>query len=112
MASMGVLALVAVWPRPGLAYVYGLLIGIGYAAPSALSPAIISDVFRTRHFGTIFGVLQIAGALGAAVGPWAAGRVFDATGSYAPAFVLAIVAALAAVSAVWLASPARPRTGA
>lgn len=107
MASMGVLALVAVWPRPGLAYVYGLLIGIGYAAPSALSPAIISDVFRTRHFGTIFGALQIAGALGAAVGPWAAGRVFDATGSYAPAFALAIVAAAAAVTAVWLASPAR-----
>jgi MFS family permease len=106
MASMGVLLLVAVWPRPAWAYVYGLLIGVGYAAPSALSPAIISDVVRTRHFGTIFGVLQIAGALGAAAGPWVAGRVFDATGGYAPAFSLAVVAALAAVTAVWLARPA------
>jgi MFS family permease len=106
MASMGVLLLVGVWPRPAWAYVYGLLIGVGYAAPSALSPAIIADVVRTRHFGPIFGVLQIAGALGAAVGPWMAGRVFDATGSYAPAFSLAVVAAVAAVTAVWLARPA------
>jgi cyanate permease len=49
----------------------------------------------------------VAGALGAAVGPWAAGRVFDAAGSYAPAFGLAVVAAAAATTAVWLAAPVR-----
>jgi MFS family permease len=105
--SMGVLALVAVWPRPALAYLYGTLIGIGYAAPSALSPALISDVFRSRHFAPIFGMLQVAGALGAAVGPWAAGRVFDSTGGYAPAFVLAIAGAAGATVAVWLTAPTR-----
>jgi MFS family permease len=110
IASMGVLALVAAWPRPALAYLYGFLIGVGYAAPSALSPAIISDAFRTRHFGTIFGVLQVAGALGAAAGPWVAGRVFDATGSYAPAFAVAVVAAVAAVTAAWLASATTSRS--
>jgi MFS family permease len=107
VTSMGVLALVAVWPRPAWAYLYGVLIGIGYAAPAALSPALIGDVFRGRHFGPIFGMLQVAGALGAAVGPWAAGRVFDTTGSYAPAFGLAIVAAAAATTAVWLSAPVR-----
>jgi MFS family permease len=105
--SMGVLALVAVWPQPAWAYLYGFLIGIGYAAPAALSPALISDVFRGRHFGPIFGMLQVAGASGAAVGPWVAGRVFDATGTYTPAFALAIVAAIAATVAVWLTSRVR-----
>lgn len=107
--SMGVLALVGAWPRRALAYLYGILIGVGYAAPSALSPAIISDVVRGRHFGPVFGMLQVAGALGAAVGPWTAGRVFDATGSYAPAFLLAVVAAAAATTAVWLTASVRRR---
>lgn len=110
MASMAVLALVAVRPSPALAYLYGILIGVGYAAPSALSPAIISDVIRGRHFGPVFGLLQVAGAAGAAVGPWLAGRIFDASGHYAPALGLAIVAAIGATAAMWLATPVRRRS--
>ena len=100
-ASIGALGLLAVHPTPGWAYLYGVLIGVGYSIPAAITPAIINDVFRGRHFGAIFGSFQIAGALGGATGPWVAGRVFDVTGSYAPAFIAAAVAAGVATAALW-----------
>jgi MFS family permease len=100
-ASIGALGLLALHPAPGWAYLYGVLIGVGYSIPAAITPALLSDVFRGRHFGAIFGSFQIASALGGAAGPWVAGRVFDVTGSYAPAFLAAVGAAGAATAALW-----------
>jgi MFS family permease len=89
-----------VTPHPALPYVYGALIGVGSAIPAAITPAIITDMFRGRHFGAIFGAFHVANAVGRALGPWVGGRVFDSTGSYGPAFTAA--AASAAVATVTL----------
>ena len=37
-------------------------LGLGYSVTVALMPAIFSDMFRGRSFGTIFGTLWIARA--------------------------------------------------
>lgn len=103
VASVGVLGLVALYPGPAPAYLYGALIGLGYSVTAALMPAIFTDVFRGRSFGTIFGTLQIATAIGGSTGPWLAGRVFDSTGSYALAFYGVVGAAVAANAALWVA---------
>jgi predicted MFS family arabinose efflux permease len=53
----------------------------------------------------------VASALGSALGAWLAGRIFDATGSYAIAFSLAAMAAGVAALSVWagrLRGPVRP----
>lgn len=100
-ASIGALGLLALHPTPGWAYLYAVLIGIGYSIPAAITPAVLNDVFRGRHFGAIFGSFQVTGALGGAAGPWVAGRVFDVTGSYAPAFIAAVIAAGVATAALW-----------
>jgi MFS family permease len=110
LASVGCLALLAVSPGTALlAYAYGLLIGIGYAVTAPLMPAVVADLYRGRHFGAIFGVLQFANALGSGVGPWLAGRLFDQTGSYALALAAAATAAMLATLALWLAAPRRGR---
>ena len=70
----------------------------------------MSDRFRGPHFGSIFGVTQVASALGSALGAWLAGRIFDATGSYAIAFALGAAAAAVAALSVWagrVTGPAR-----
>ncbi|HUO64779.1 MAG TPA: MFS transporter [Terriglobales bacterium] len=111
-SSVGMLGVVALHPGPVPAYVYGALIGLGYSVTAALMPAIFTDVFRGRSFGTIFGTLQIATAIGGSTGPWLAGRVFDVTGSYALALYGVAGAAIAANAALWVARASlrrRPR---
>ena len=101
IASIGVLLASAVTPTPWLPYAYAVLFGAGYSVTAALMPAMVSDRFRGRHFGSIFGVTQIGGAVGSALGAWLAGHLFDVTGSYVVAFTLAGAAALVATTAVW-----------
>lgn len=103
VTSVGVLGLIALAPAVLLAYLYGALIGMGYSVTASLMPAVAADRFHGRHFGSIFGALQLTNAIGGSTGPWLAGRIFDTTGSYAAAFALAVVAALVAVAALWAA---------
>jgi MFS family permease len=107
--AVGTLGLVALTSHPALAFVYGVLVGIGYSVTAPLLPAVISDLFRGRHFGAIFGTLHMANAIGGSLGPWAAGRVFDATGGYRPAFIGALGAAALATIGLWLVAPRRSR---
>ena len=107
LASVGLLTVIARSPHSPLVYVYGLLMGIGYAATVPIMPTVISDVFGGARFGSIFGSLHLANAVGGAVGAWLAGTVFDATRSYRISFMVAAVAALVAIAAVLLARPAR-----
>lgn len=108
-ASIAALGLLALTPAPGWAYLYGALVGVGYAVTAPLMPAVVSDLYRGRQFGTIFGSLHIANAVGGSAGPWVAGRIFDASGSYAVAFGAALVAAAVSVAALWMAGPRRAR---
>ena len=75
---------------------------VGYSVTAPLLPALISGLFRSRHFGAIFGTTQLAKPIGGGAGPWAAGRVFDVTGSYRGALVGAVASAAVATAALWL----------
>ena len=69
------------------ASVYGFSVG-GVTAPLA---ALVSETFRLRNIGTIFGVLEIGAGIGRAIGPAIGGFVFDANGSYSVAFLIGAV---------------------
>src|SRR5947208_3706534 len=83
----------------------GLLV-IGLASISGAIPA---EIFQGRHYGTIFGTLMLASIVGGAAGPWVTGALYDVTGSYAPAFSLAIGSSLLSALAIWLAAPREVR---
>jgi nitrate/nitrite transporter NarK len=82
------------------------LVGYGLASVFGAIPA---EIFQGRHFGTIFGTLNLGGNAGAACGPWVAGAIYDWTGSYTAAFWIAIGATLVSMTAIWLAAPRRVR---
>jgi MFS family permease len=46
----------------------------------------VAEYFGLRAHGAIFGLVLFSGTIGGADGPIFAGRIFDLTGSYAPAF--------------------------
>ena len=72
--------------------------------PDTMIAKVIPDVFGVRAIGAIMGVLTLGWRAGAAVGPAAAGFLYDATGSYtvpfgaAPAIVLVSWALFAAAT--------------
>ncbi|MBN9267508.1 MAG: MFS transporter, partial [Hyphomicrobium sp.] len=67
------------------------------------------EIFEGPHYGSIFGTISVALISGGAAGPWIAGIIHDATGSYRLAFVLIIGCCVASAAAIWLAAPRKVR---
>ena len=81
---------------------------LGYGLTSVLG-AIPAEIFAGRHYGTVFGTLMLAAIVGGAAGPWATGVLYDVTGSYAPAFSIAMAGSALSALAILLAAPRKVR---
>ncbi len=66
--------------------------GITWGARGPAITAKTADLFPGPRLGTILGVITIGSGLGAGIGSWAAGLLFDLTGAYTSAFVISILA--------------------
>lgn len=96
-------------PSEFLLYVMVLSQGLlGYALTSVMG-AIVVEIFEGPHFGSIFGLVMVALLAGGAAGPWLTGFIYDRTGSYEIAFILAIVLCAVGALAIWRASPGKVR---
>ena len=87
------------WP----AYGYALLLGLGYSVTAAITPVLVADRFSGPHYGAIVGVGLMGTAAGSALGPWMAGRLYDAQGSYTLPFVISALCGALAGGACWWA---------
>lgn len=87
---------------PQLLYLYALLWGIGEGGRSGLLTAIAGDTFPGPSQGTIIGALGTFFGIGAAIGSWLAGRIFDQSGSYLIAFGIAFTATVLATIGIGL----------
>ena len=81
---------------------------LGYGLTSVVG-AIPAEIFQGPHYGSIFGTLMLSAIVGGAAGPWVAGALHDATGSYALAFWIAIGCSAFSAAAIWLAAPRKVR---
>jgi cyanate permease len=54
-------------------------------------------------------MLSVASSMGAGLGPWVTGLLYDRTGSYTLAFWLGIVLSLVSIVCVWLTAPRKVR---
>jgi MFS family permease len=76
--------------------------GYSYGAVSTLFPAAVADFFGRSAAGAIVGFLFMSAGSMAAWGPVAAGAIYDAYGSYAPAFQLSAASNLIAAVVIWI----------
>ena len=84
-----------------LLWLHACFFGLTWGARGPAITAKTADLFPGRQLGAILGVITIGSGLGAAIGSWGAGFIFDATGSYRVAFSLSIAAYLCGVVAFW-----------
>lgn len=104
-------ALIALEHRPSPTLLYVMVVSqgvLGYALTSVMA-AIVAEIFEGPHYGHVFGTVTVALIGGGAAGPFVAGVIHDATGSYRPAFLLAIVLCGVSAAAIWLAAPRKVR---
>ena len=104
-------ALIALEHAPSNVLLYLMVLAqgfLGYALTSVMGPT-VAEIFEGPHYGSIFGTITVALIGGGAAGPWVAGVIHDATGSYRLAFVLTIACCIASALAIWMAAPRRVR---
>lgn len=88
-------------------YALGFGFGIGVCAPTII--ASIADIVQGPKVGLIIGLIWFSFAAGGAVGPWLAGWLFETTGHYRFAFMVAIAMGIVACVAIWIAAPRKAR---
>jgi len=104
-------ALIALEETPSSALLYLMILSqgfFGYALTSVMGP-IVAEIFEGPYYGSIFGTIAVSLIVGGAAGPWIAGVIHDATGSYQLAFVLAIACCVISSLAIWMAAPRKVR---
>ncbi len=76
---------------------------------SVLFGAVITEIFQGPRLASIFALISLCGNVGAGVGAWMLGWLFDLTGSYDPGFGLCLGLALLSIACMWVASPRKVR---
>jgi MFS family permease len=88
--------------------VFAALYGFACGAPLVLNPLLTSEYLGMKHFGALYGVLNIMGTVGGAIGPVAAGSYFDHQETYLPVFyVFAAMMLVAVLVAISMGPPTR-----
>ena len=68
-----------------------------------------ADIFQGKSFGLIFGVIQAGSGIGAALGPWLTGLIYDTLGTYLPALKGMLVIYVIAAAGIWIVAPRKVR---
>jgi len=84
-----------------LTLVFGLTIGNIYMMQSLL----VGEIFGMVSFGTVFGLISLAGQVGSGVGPIGVGIIHDATDGYTVPFTITAILTYAAAAAIFFARP-------
>jgi predicted MFS family arabinose efflux permease len=103
-ASLG-LSMLLWWAAPGYMALalFALWMGLSYGGAVSLMPALCMDLYGARAVASIIGTLYTGAAVGNAAGPWLAGRVFDAQGSYSAVILGCALLSAAAAFSAWRA---------
>jgi MFS family permease len=109
--STGVLLLLLFqyFPSPLLLYLFVVIFGVGWGATSPMFMAVSADLYQGKNFGLIYGLVEAMVGIGAALGSWGAGWIFDRTQNYLWAFILTIFLNQVSVALVWIIAPRKVR---
>lgn len=80
----------------GSALVFGAVMGILWLSTVPLTSGLVAALFGPRYLTTLFGIVFLSHQVGAFLGVWLGGRVFDQTGDYGPVWTIAVVLGIVA----------------
>jgi MFS family permease len=80
------------------ALIFACAIGFLWLATVPLTSGTVAQIFGSRHLSSLYGIVFFSHQVGSFLGVWLGGRIYDATGSYNPVWIGAII--LGVVAAV------------
>jgi MFS family permease len=93
--GLSLIFLLYVWNVPSL-HLFAAIFGLNYISTVPPTTTLTANIFGRLSVGALSGWIFFSHQVGSALGAWAGGAIFDATGSYSWAFVSA--AALAFIA--------------
>lgn len=78
------------------ALVFGFAIGLLWLGTVPLTSGLVAQLFGVRYLGTLYGIVFLSHQVGAFLGAWLGGAVYDLTGSYLPVWYTALALSLVA----------------
>ena len=83
--------------------VLGILVqGFNYGTIFAVLPSLTTDLYGYKYFGSNYGTMFLAWGVAGIIGPMTAARVFDSTGAYHTAYLIACGLSLVSLVLVFL----------
>jgi MFS family permease len=79
-------------------YLFAAVLGLTWLGTVPLTNSLVGQIFGVKFLSTLFSISFLGHQLGAFVGAWAGGAVFDFTGSYQIVWMLAIAMSVAAAA--------------
>jgi MFS family permease len=93
--GLSLIFLLYVWNVPSL-HIFAAIFGLNYISTVPPTTTMTANIFGRLSVGTLSGWIFFSHQVGSAIGAWAGGAIFDATGSYSWAFLSAAVLAFVA----------------
>lgn len=83
------------------ALIFGVCMGLLWLATVPLTSGIVAQIFGTRYFSMLFGVVMMSHQLGSFAGAWLGGYIYDVTGTYDLMWAAAVGVGLLATALHW-----------
>ncbi len=93
-------------------YLFAVIFGFGYGGLVTLTSPLAAELFGLSSHGAILGIAFFVGTMGQAAGPFLAGNIFDATGSYQPAFLICSILGVISIILALVLRPTSSQGGA
>jgi MFS family permease len=77
-------------------YLFAAVLGLTWLGTVPLTNSLVGQIFGLKFLSTLFSIAFLGHQLGAFIGAWAGGAIFDITGSYQPVWLAAIALSLLA----------------
>jgi len=83
---------------PAGTYLFAAVLGLTWLGTVPLTNSLVGQIFGVKFLSTLFSISFLGHQLGAFIGAWAGGAVFDLTNSYLPVWVAAIALSVVAAA--------------
>jgi MFS family permease len=96
--ALAIAAFLAAPLTPSGTYLFAAVLGLTWLGTVPLTNSLVGQIFGVKYLSTLFSISFLGHQLGAFLGAWAGGAVFDASGSYQAVWLAAIALSLVAAA--------------